>query len=63
MLKLDPSQTILIASGYSLTASSEELSRAGARGFIQKPYDLVELSAAVRKLLGRKGDQPRPTER
>jgi two-component system, cell cycle sensor histidine kinase and response regulator CckA len=51
VLKIDPQARVLIASGYSVTGSSNEALAAGAKGFVNKPYDMRELLATVRAVL------------
>ncbi len=48
---LDPSCKILIASGFHLEGSDDELIQLGADGFIQKPYRHIELSKTVAELI------------
>jgi DNA-binding NarL/FixJ family response regulator len=43
---------VLIASGYAASDSSEDDIGRAAAGFIGKPYQLSELLAAVRAILG-----------
>ena len=49
--KIDPQAKVLIASGYSVTGSSNEALAMGAKGFVNKPYDMRELLATVREVL------------
>ncbi len=48
---LSPSLPILLSSGYMPEGDAQELLARGADGFIQKPYSLSELAAAVRRAL------------
>ncbi len=48
---LSPSLPILLTSGYTPEGDAQELLAKGADGFIQKPYSLSELAAAVRRAL------------
>ena len=50
--EIAPDVRVLIASGYSISGEAEALLRAGARGFIQKPFDRGELSSSVARALG-----------
>jgi two-component system cell cycle sensor histidine kinase/response regulator CckA len=52
ILRLKPEQKVLVTSGYSVTATVSAMLRAGASGFINKPYHLAELLAIVRDILG-----------
>jgi signal transduction histidine kinase/CheY-like chemotaxis protein len=47
LLELRPEVKVLMASGFSRDADIEELKKKGLRGFIRKPYTIVELSRAV----------------
>jgi signal transduction histidine kinase/CheY-like chemotaxis protein len=49
--KITPEAKVLIASGYSLDASSKGALEAGAAVFINKPYDTKQLLELVRKIL------------
>ena len=51
ILKVHPGAAVLIASGYSAEGRVTELIRAGARGFVAKPYRLVDLVRKVREVL------------
>jgi CheY-like chemotaxis protein len=51
LLKIDSKLKVLIASGYSDTYDREELVRAGARGFVGKPFHMTELLQALREVL------------
>jgi len=48
----DPQVKVLIASGYAAGVLSEGDIEGAAAGFIGKPYQLAELLAAVRTILG-----------
>ncbi len=45
--KLDSTIKVLLASGYSLNDEAAEIMRNGCDGFIQKPYNLQELTAKI----------------
>ena len=49
--KIDSGVKVLIASGYSAAGQAKEAIRAGAAGFIPKPYRLTDLVAKVREML------------
>jgi two-component system cell cycle sensor histidine kinase/response regulator CckA len=51
LLRMDPNVRVLFASGYSSDGISQEEKRAGARGFICKPYDTIDILGAIRKVL------------
>ena len=48
---LDPEVRVLLASGYSLKGQAQEIMDRGCRGFIQKPFDTIELSRKIREVL------------
>ncbi len=48
---LDPDLRVLISSGYSKDDKVEKLLADGARGFIQKPFDLDQLARQVAEML------------
>ena len=48
---IDPDVTVLISSGYGINGPASDLLKKGARGFIQKPFSLLELSQKVREVL------------
>jgi len=48
---LDPNARVLLSSGYTQEGAAGELLRKGARGFLQKPYLITELTAKVREVL------------
>jgi PAS domain S-box-containing protein len=62
--ELDPEVRVLLSSGYSLDGDAQQVMAAGARGFIQKPYRLANLSHKVAEILAaavsRPGDGPPP---
>jgi PAS domain S-box-containing protein len=51
LLKIEPSLKVLIASGYSDADNKEELIQAGAKGFVEKPFQIAELLQALRDVL------------
>jgi len=51
LLKTDPEIKVLIASGYSANGPTKEAVEAGARGFIQKPFDAKQILHTVRTVL------------
>ncbi len=53
LLKINPSVKSLICSGYSANGAAKDASRAGASGFVGKPYIFNELLSEIRKILGR----------
>jgi PAS domain S-box-containing protein len=48
---LDPGVKVLLSSGYSLDGEASQMLNAGCAGFLQKPFDIVELSKTIREIL------------
>jgi two-component system cell cycle sensor histidine kinase/response regulator CckA len=55
---IDPEVKVLISSGYGINGQASGLLKKGCRGFIQKPFNLTELSKKVREALGDAPEQP-----
>ena len=51
LLKIDPQMKVLIASGFSADASTDETLGLGAKAFVSKPFRFEELLRQVRKTL------------
>ena len=49
--KINPAVRVLLVSGYSTNKQTEELFEMGCKGFIQKPFDIIELSHKLREVL------------
>jgi len=49
---LDPSVRVVLASGYGAAEAREQFAGLGCAGFLQKPYGLAELEAAIMDSLG-----------
>jgi PAS domain S-box-containing protein len=49
--KINPKVKVLLVSGYSLNKQIEELLHLGCKGYIQKPFDIVQLSQKIREVL------------
>jgi len=47
----DRSVKVMLSSGYSLDGQAKEIMRGGCKGFIQKPFNLAELSRKIREIL------------
>ncbi|OPX35975.1 MAG: hypothetical protein B1H12_08140 [Desulfobacteraceae bacterium 4484_190.2] len=45
---------VLLSSGYSIDGQAQEIMERGCDGFIQKPFDVKQLSAKMRKILKEK---------
>nr|NIV99020.1 response regulator [Candidatus Saccharibacteria bacterium] len=46
--KINADVRVLLVSGYSLNKQVEEMLDLGCNGFIQKPFDIIELSRTLR---------------
>jgi len=51
--EIDPDVKVLLTSGYSIQGRVAEMLERGCDGFIQKPFRLVELGEALRRILDR----------
>ena len=51
LLSLNPSVRVIIASGYSASGPTKEALEAGAKGFVNKPYDMRQVREVVRQVL------------
>jgi CheY-like chemotaxis protein len=60
--QLDPQVKVLLASGYSLNRRANRILARGCDGFLQKPFDLPELSQKLRSLLDSQDASPPPRE-
>jgi two-component system, cell cycle sensor histidine kinase and response regulator CckA len=54
--KMRPTLPILLSSGYSLNGQAAKIMKKGCNGFIQKPFNLSDLSKIVRKILDKETD-------
>ncbi|MBN2297567.1 MAG: PAS domain S-box protein [Deltaproteobacteria bacterium] len=50
--EIDPGVNVLLSSGYSRDGQAEEILKKGCRGFIQKPFDMNNLSKRIAEILG-----------
>lgn len=57
--QLQPDIAVILSSGYSINGQADDIMKRGCNGFIQKPFNLTELSIQIRKVLDKK-DQPPP---
>ncbi len=51
MKDINPDIKVLLLSGYSIEGQATEILKRGCNGFIQKPFDMKELSQRVREIL------------
>ena len=49
--ELNPAVKVLLSSGYSLNDQARMIMDSGCQGFVQKPFDAVNLSQKIRKIL------------
>ena len=49
--QISPDVKILISSGYSIDGEASKLLERGAHGFIQKPFDMKQVSQLIRTIL------------
>ena len=49
--KLNPAVKVLLSSGYSLNGQARKIMDSGCQGFVQKPFDAVNLSQKIRIIL------------
>ncbi len=52
LLQINPKARILLASGYTSEGSVKDLIREGAMDFLPKPYTILPLAQALRKVIG-----------
>ncbi|MGB6011627.1 MAG: PAS domain S-box protein [Desulfobacterales bacterium] len=51
--RLDPKVKVLLSSGYSIDGQATEILNRGCEGFIQKPFNMKDLSKKIREVLNR----------
>jgi signal transduction histidine kinase/ActR/RegA family two-component response regulator len=49
---IDPEVRVLLSSGYSIDGQASEIIDRGCNGFIQKPFNVIQLSRKIREVLG-----------
>ena len=54
LLRQDPGVKVLLSSGYSIDSQAKDILAAGCKGFIQKPFGMVDLSRKLREILDQK---------
>ncbi|MBC2714416.1 MAG: PAS domain S-box protein [Desulfobacteraceae bacterium] len=54
---IDPAVKVLVSSGYGINGQASKLLEKGCRGFIQKPFNMMELSKKIRDSLGYKSQK------
>ena len=53
LYKINPDLRVLLSSGYSVNGQAKDLLDRGCNEFIQKPFDLQQLSRKIRKILNK----------
>jgi CheY-like chemotaxis protein len=54
---IEPETCVLLSSGYSINGEAKEIMNRGCKGFIQKPYNLAQLSEKLNDILGNHGQR------
>jgi CheY-like chemotaxis protein len=49
--EIDPDIAVLLSSGYSINGQATQILERGCNGFIQKPFNVSQLSHAIRRIL------------
>jgi DNA-binding NtrC family response regulator len=52
--EINPQVKVLLSSGYSVDGQATEILKRGCNGFIQKPFNMGELSTKVNEILDSK---------
>lgn len=50
--KINPDVKVLLSTGYSIDAKAQEMLKQGCKGYILKPYSVVDFSHKLREILG-----------
>ena len=62
--ELQPDMPVMLSSGYAINGKATQIMRRGCNGFIQKPFNLSELSEKIRQVLDAAGESSgQPTAR
>ena len=51
MREMEPDTKVILSSGYSIKGQAEDILSRGCNGFLQKPYNLKQLSQEIRNVL------------
>ncbi|MBW2169089.1 MAG: response regulator [Deltaproteobacteria bacterium] len=52
--EINPDIKVLLSSGYSINGQANEILERGCDGFIQKPFNMKDLSRKLREILDRR---------
>jgi DNA-binding NtrC family response regulator len=50
--EINPEVKVLLSSGYSIDGEASQILERGAKGFLQKPFDVERLSHSIGAILG-----------
>jgi CheY-like chemotaxis protein len=50
--KIDPDVKVLLSTGYSIDSKAQEMLKQGCKGYILKPYSVIDFSHKLREILG-----------
>lgn len=56
--QIHPQMPVILSSGYAIRGHAEEIMKRGCNGFIQKPFNIFELSRKIRTVLDGPKDKP-----
>jgi PAS domain S-box-containing protein len=59
---IEPATCVLLSSGYSINGEAKEIMNRGCNGFIQKPYNLAQLSEKLNAILGNRTQDTSATQ-
>ncbi len=51
LMAINPAVKVLLSSGYSLDGQAKDIMQKGCKGFIQKPFTMIDLSKKIREIL------------
>jgi len=49
--QIDPDVLVMLSSGYSINGAATDILNLGCNGFIQKPFNLQELSTKLKNIM------------
>jgi len=49
--EINPDIKVLLSSGYSLNGQANEILELGCNGFMQKPFNMMDISEKIREIL------------
>ncbi|KAF0182815.1 MAG: PAS domain S-box [Nitrospirae bacterium] len=56
--QIDPGVQVILSSGYSINGQASDILNKGCRGFIQKPFNLQDLSKKIQQSIRQQDDHP-----